>query len=696
MKSLKSGGLLIILILLHSRLGDSVVEVLFNKLLPWIEEKSFTKSFYLGSRISLLSLNSSLDNNNFTKFGSHSSALDRLSKVLNDNPISSRDLCPNHLQTIIERLKTNKRDTSILSFIDSFAKPVPGVRNGNVNWHGNQIQCESTNIPFESESKSPSNFGGKYCRAEWSTDIGSDQSFKHYTGICVPSTCTREDFEYMKAFLEEFFFLKISEGSQVIEISCTGDDKIRIDSIIFYLICLSVIFLGILSTIYDRRREKTSESKQKGLKLSIFSIFSIPRNWKSLDGQRVSKNDILIIHYIRGISAILVALSHIGGVLASKLITNPSVLFNSAGQSNNFWLLPRFIMAIFFFLTGFLIHSDYTSSNQDFSPSKSIIKAFARLSPSYYFIVFAQTSFISTIGLGPKLDFGDILFERNQCSKVFWANLLYIQNFWTLNETCVFVSWTLAVTFQLYIVGVLVVWSLLRSALLGLFLAIFLMIYGSFVSFRALYDAKLDYFVGLEKNLVSVEFFRGYTRDMLFFMDEFYVRTAVWLAPFMLGILFAYFLPKFQQTLHSRQKKSVIITSFVIISFYVIFCTVAGQEQSHGIYSTLQTIAPIGMGLTLSLLIFIFHPQSQFIDYKLSSKTSPSLVHLSRISYPLYLTHYLVLVAVLNGTSLTPTLDMFSVMCIIIGSLAMVYIASIFVYIFIERPIQNIRKIINI
>lgn len=170
----------------------------------------------------------------------------------------------------------------------------------------------------------------------------------------------------------------------------------------------------------------------------------------------------------------------------------------------------------------------------------------------------------------------------------------------------------------------------------------------------------------------------------------------MWLCPFMMGILFAYFLPKIQQISHPRKKKSFVVTFVSIIIFYVIFFFVPVLKQKSVIYSALQTVAPIGIVLILSLLIFIFHPETRLIGYKLAVKTSPSLVHLSRISYPLYLTHYSILVAILNGASLTPILDIFSISCIIFGSFFTVYIVSILLHLFIERPVQNIRKLINV
>lgn len=314
MKPLRSGLGLVILILSHARSGDSLLDSFFNQILPRIEERNFTESFYLNSRISLHSLNSSLQNN-FPDIDSNLFTSDELTTISNNVSDSSKSLCVLHLQYIIKKLWRNEKETSLLVFIDSFAKPVPSVRNGNVNWHGNRKQCESASIVIESDLKSQSNFGGKYCRAEWNTQIGSDQPFKHFTGVCIPDTCNREDFNHTKAFLERLFFLKISEKSYITEINCRGEDNFRIDSIIFYSVCLGLLFLGISGTIYDQCREKTPESKQTDAKLPILSIFSIPRNWRSLDGKKVPKNDILIIHYIRGIAAALVVLFHTGGGL---------------------------------------------------------------------------------------------------------------------------------------------------------------------------------------------------------------------------------------------------------------------------------------------------------------------------------------------------------------------------------------------
>lgn len=185
-------------------------------------------------------------------------------------------------------------------------------------------------------------------------------------------------------------------------------------------------------------------------------------------------------------------------------------------------------------------------------------------------------------------------------------------------------------------------------------------------------------------------------RDMLASMDEFQMRTSTWLSPMIMGILFAYCLPKIQKGSSTTRKRFAIGLLVSTVGFYTIVCSIISLEQSNVTFSLLEAIAPIGAGLIFSSMIFMLHPETQLINYKLTPKTLPSLVHFSRLSYTLYITHYAVLVTITNSTSFTPMFDTFSILCISAGCLAVIYFVSVFLYIFVERPIQNIRKIIDV
>lgn len=395
-----------------------------NKLIPWIEGKNFAQTFYLNSRISLIPLDTSVQSDsNETIF--NQLQINGSSDLFQHSPIS---LCAVHLQVIITKLWSNQHDIFLLSFIDSFAKPVAGIRNGNLNWYGNQMQCESTNISMNPSDADSSSFGGKYCRVEWNTQLTSQQSLNHYTEVCVPNSCSSGDFDHLKIFLEKFFFLKLSDSSYVSEISCKEEHETGETTLVFYCICIILLALGILSTFYQYFTQRTGSKKNfVDSRVSFLGSFSIPQGLRSLNGDCVSRNDILIIHYIRGSCAIILVLVHLVLDLADFAL-NPDIWLNLLPQTPKIWMFLRSIMAVFFFLTGFLIHSDYTGSNLNFNPFRSILKTFVRLSPSYYFSILTQTAFASKFGLGSDLKFGPTCIDRSVCSKFYPQLFLYNYN----------------------------------------------------------------------------------------------------------------------------------------------------------------------------------------------------------------------------------------------------------------------------
>lgn len=188
----------------------------------------------------------------------------------------------------------------------------------------------------------------------------------------------------------------------------------------------------------------------------------------------------------------------------------------------------------------------------------------------------------------------------------------------------------------------------------------------------------------------------NFHRDLEAFFLQFYIQTLPWICPVMLGIIFAYFLPKFQQASYPDQRKimnttiSSLITCLPIIGYMYI------SEKSPMKYLVLQTIWPVGISVLLSILIVLFHPKSLLISYKITPKTNQFLWHISRISYQLYLVHYILFIAFLNATPSPGILNPLSFFCIFLGYLSLIYLATIFLHIFIESPSKNIRKIFNL
>ncbi|XP_074595399.1 uncharacterized protein LOC141850627 isoform X2 [Brevipalpus obovatus] len=316
-------------------------------------------------------------------------------------------------------------------------------------------------------------------------------------------------------------------------------------------------------------------------------------------------------------------------------------------------------------------------------------------SGDFHLKVFAQTAFLSKLGYGEELNFGFHTSGRNICSKFYLNSLSFTQNYLPVENICDPGFWSMAVTFQAHVMCVFIVWILLRFKSIGITLSVFLMMYCSALSYDTLNNLKLDQIIEAKK-FNSAKEIENHARQIGTFFDGFYSRTISWSCPILMGILFAHMLPRIQRLSYSSRKIFVYFTTLLIIFLYSFLIMMTELMQNQTAFSLTMVITPVCAGLIVSIVIFIFHPKSQFISYKLSPETFPLLVHLSKISYPLYLTHWIVYIAILNTVKLTPTPDGFTTLCLIVGCSALVYMTSIWVYIFIEKPCQIIRKIYNL
>lgn len=413
MKLQENRFLVIILVLSFAEKSLQDLEfVPFNKVLPWLMKRNFSSYFPMDQ---LLTNSSSYESAYFgfptnTSFAIHHNG-------------STNSLCALHLSSILTKIRADQRDLKLIMLLDSFAKPLAGIQSGNLDWPGQEKQCES--IKFPPDSDDAPGFNGKFCKAKWSTEISSNISLKHHTEVCVPSSCSGEDIEYLRVFLEKFSFLKISKLSHVTVINCKDPSRSMIASIVFFSICFGFIVIGIFATIRDNSTPGITETLERK---TLLSAFSIKKNWKSLSGKRVHKHDVLIIHYLRGFLAISVVIEHYGAALGYSFVSDSGSFIESLKYLRIYSILNIIIMAPFFFLSGFLIHSDYMSPDQHFNPFKLILKTYLRLSPSYYFALFAQAAYLSTVGQGPKLNLGFIEIERNFCTGFLLENLSFTQN----------------------------------------------------------------------------------------------------------------------------------------------------------------------------------------------------------------------------------------------------------------------------
>lgn len=159
MNSQKNRILVTIFVLLFAEKSAQDVDYLLpNKFLPWLMEKNFSPSFLQDSRALSTLISSS----------SHESAdIDALfnTPIPKGENGSSNSFCALQLSYILSKIRKNPRDPKLFVLLDSYAKPLAGIRAGNLDWPGQESQCES--IQFSPSSDDASGFTGKFCIAKW-------------------------------------------------------------------------------------------------------------------------------------------------------------------------------------------------------------------------------------------------------------------------------------------------------------------------------------------------------------------------------------------------------------------------------------------------------------------------------------------------------------------------------------------------
>lgn len=119
-------------------------------------------------------------------------------------------------------------------------------------------------------------------------------------------------------------------------------------------------------------------------------------------------------------------------------------------------LLFFFIPKISSFLMSFSFFESQKKTSSEYSIRhffKSLYNRYIRLTPISVLVLIIAGA-LSTF-LNDFSSFWQVQDNERNCKLYWWRNLLYIQNFWPMSDMCMSWSYSLALDFQLYIVGCL-------------------------------------------------------------------------------------------------------------------------------------------------------------------------------------------------------------------------------------------------
>ncbi|XP_037825920.1 uncharacterized protein LOC119613920 [Lucilia sericata] len=432
----------------------------------------------------------------------------------------------------------------------------------------------------------------------------------------------------------------------------------------------------------------TYETKQPlGLHEQLLLCFAFQTNAStilSIDQQKETQTSC--VHGLRVISVLWTIMVHtylqmfnIGENRFRRIMVERSPWYQIVGNAT-------FSVDTFFFISGFLVTLLYLKSmKKDAEDSTKYMKKgfvdtvilvvyrYIRLTPAYLFVIFFNDFAL-------RQTFDGSVFQPtvlpNTCSKYWWRNILYINNFYPLTEICMIWSWYMANDMQFYIMAtLLLILSARYFKTMVLTICTFLV---SSWGVSGLISLRYHYTHKVAKPFESFDFL----------YDKPWQRVG----PYIMGMLAGYIIFKVRSPPKISQRVNnllwVLSLGLIIV---IIFGVWQGElnEVTTAFYVSIGHTA-FGFGLiwvVLSCCWNLSPTMNRILSYR-------CLWPLSRLTYCTYLIHPVIMLITAYRMDGTIHLSNVFILIIFLGNAVVSFIVAFFISVVFEAPVIRLLKII--
>ncbi|CAP35583.2 Protein CBR-NDG-4 [Caenorhabditis briggsae] len=328
-----------------------------------------------------------------------------------------------------------KADNSwVMRWFDSLGKPAAGITEGNYYWLGDYELCTVL--------RDEKSFDGQYCRIEMEVPDAGVESGCPQTdplsiilGVCFPAACSVQDLAKVSGLYLPYN-LKVECESQG-----------RWSAITILLLVLFAVWLvpQAVSTI------------QPHLNDSVLHCFSISENAKRTFSTR---RDSPHLHVVHGLEFLLFFTIVCGMVYTSCFHILVKRKKDSQNKIRNFQKTLHFLSKAFHHYQCILSITIRTKS-MDFLLYPHFIQLtcfsglFQLFWPAYIFCVIFMYTVFPGVSSGPMWIHTDTV---NRCEGGWWKNLLFINNWFNVTDTCVDLGYVISLEAQYFLILILFIY----------------------------------------------------------------------------------------------------------------------------------------------------------------------------------------------------------------------------------------------
>uniref|UniRef100_A0A7M5UX06 Nose resistant-to-fluoxetine protein N-terminal domain-containing protein n=2 Tax=Clytia hemisphaerica TaxID=252671 RepID=A0A7M5UX06_9CNID len=582
--------------------------------------------------------------------------------------------------------------------VDAWGKPPANIFWGNLKWNGAFDMCNR--IP-----------NAKYCLADMRVLGNKNQTYGQF-GTCLPSDCSESDVfqllnlttPYVKGMVT-FPADGIFNHSYGTPVLCNDKKDLPTDSIVFIVVLSLLGLLCFFGTAFEalqdcltpdnlvppqslyNHQEYDQDPEEKAMQRAVnhteddkndfnysrfgtdrpappkmtrgngliqfLVCFSILKNTRTLISTSAPKDSIRSINGIRAISMTWVILGH---VYFFGILTAPDNIVGvfKVNERFTFQAIANAYVSVdsFFFLSGFLVAyitlKKMDKMNGSLNFFAFVLHRFIRLTPSYMFAIFIQTSLYPYIVNSPDGLLVRAGAKNDQCHTHWWSNLLYINNIypWKMAEECLGWSWYLANDMQFFVISPLFLFFMYRYKLKGALISIGSGILLSTIATIAIVAGK-----GLP-SLISIAWLPGVPANdraqVGIFGDDVYVKPWTRINPYLIGLLFGFL---FSRKIYLTRKPNFAITFMgwavaTAIGMSIIYGPYSVFKPGGQLFDTAQNVlygAFSRLAWALALAWVVYACQYRMGGWVNSFLSWSLWIPIGRLTYGAYLLHPIIL-----------------------------------------------------